>query len=137
MVFRGPTAADDPEGARAMTARQTPSDFGWSPEDLRSAYAVDGSGPYRYAPDGSGPFSYDADGSGPWLVGPSPRRGFARFAPRERGPASRLRRIGTAVTGGALALVLAAGSVAVVAHVVPPHHGVEASAVHSPEPDRT
>ncbi|MDR6169600.1 MULTISPECIES: hypothetical protein [unclassified Curtobacterium] len=118
------------------TTRQTPEDFGWSAEDLRSAYAVDGSGPYRYAPDGSGPFSYDEDGSGPWLVGPTPRRGLARFAPRDRGSGSRLRRIGTAVTAGTLALVLAAGSVAVVAHVLPPHHAVNASAVHSAEPDR-
>lgn len=115
-----------------MPQRQTPSDFGWSAEDLRSAYAVDGSGPYRYAPDGSGPFSYDEDGSGPWLVGPAPRRGLARFAPRERGSGSRLRRIGTAVTAGTLALVLAVGSVAVVAHTAPPHRTVDASAVHSP-----
>ncbi|WFR67428.1 hypothetical protein P9139_02360 [Curtobacterium flaccumfaciens] len=119
-----------------MTQRQTPSDFGWSAEDLRSAYAVDGSGPYRYAPDGSGPFSYDEDGSGPWLVGPEPRRGLARFAPRDRGTGSRWRRIGTAVTAGTLALVLAVGSVAVVAHIAPPHRGVNASAVHSGEPDR-
>jgi len=48
------------------TTRQTPDDFGWTAEDLRSAYASDGSGPYRYAPDGSGPFSYDPDGSGPF-----------------------------------------------------------------------
>ena len=47
------------------TTRQTPDDFGWTAEELRSAYASDGSGPYRYAPDGSGPFSYDPDGSGP------------------------------------------------------------------------
>jgi hypothetical protein len=118
-----------------MRTRQTPEDFGWSAEDLRSAYAVDGSGPHRYAPDGSGPFSYDEDGSGPWLVGPSPRQGSARSAPRGRGSGSPLRRIGTAVTGGALALVLAVGSVAVVAHVVPPHHGVSASAIHTGEPD--
>ncbi|ROP72529.1 hypothetical protein [Curtobacterium sp. PhB115] len=119
------------------TTRQTPEDFGWTAEDLRSAYASDGSGPYRYAPDGSGPFSYDADGSGPWLVGPEPRRGLARFAPRDRASRSRLRRIGTACTAGALALVLAVGSVAVVAHTVPPHHAVEAGAVHSPGPDAT
>ncbi|MGN8049215.1 hypothetical protein ACTJKO_05955 [Curtobacterium sp. 22159] len=117
------------------TNRRTPEDFGWSAEDLRSAYAVDGSGPYRYAPDGSGPFSYDEDGSGPWLVGPSPRRGLARFAPRERCAGSRLRRIGTAVTAGSLALVLAVGSVALVAHVAPPHHGVDAAVVHSPDVD--
>lgn len=120
-----------------MGQRRAPEDFGWSAEDLRSAYAVDGTGPYRYAPDGSGPFSYDEDGSGPWLVGPEPRRGRPRYAPRDRGSGSRSRRIGTAVTAGALALVLAVGSVAVVAHVAPPHHGVEAASVHSPEPDRT
>jgi hypothetical protein len=118
------------------TSRRTPEDFGWSAEDLRSAYAVDGSGPYRYAPDGSGPFSYDDDGSGPWLVGPTPRRGLARFAPRERGSNSRLRRIGTAVTAGTLALVLAVGSVAIVEHTAPPHRVTNASAVHSPPPDR-
>jgi len=113
-----------------MTTRRTPQDFGWSAEDLRSAYAVDGSGPYRYAPDGSGPFSYDADGSGPWLVGPEPARGLARFAPRQRGSRSRLRRVGSAVTAGTLALVLAVGSVAVVAHTAPQHPRVDASAVH-------
>jgi len=118
-----------------MSQRQTPSDFGWSAEDLRSAYAVDGSGPYRYAPDGSGPFSYDEDGSGPWLVGPEPRRGTTRFAPRARSGTGRLRRIGTALTAGTLAVVLAAGSVAVVAHLVPPHHAVSAAAVHDAAPD--
>jgi hypothetical protein len=118
------------------TTRQTPSDFGWTAEDLRSAYAVDGSGPYRYAPDGSGPLSYDEDGSGPWLVGPEPRRGVARFAPRDRGSGSRLRRIGTAVTAGTLALVLAVGSVAVVGRIAPPQHAVNASAVHSAASDR-
>lgn len=118
------------------TRRRTPEDFGWTAEDLRSAYAVDGSGPYRYAPDGSGPFSYGADGSGPWLVGPEPARGIARFAPRQRGAGSRLRRIGTACTAGALALVLAVGSVAAVAHTAPPRHRVEASAVHSSDPER-
>lgn len=111
------------------TRRQTPEDFGWTAEDLRSAYAVDGSGPYRYAPDGSGPFSYDVDGSGPWLVGPEPARGIARFAPRQRGARSRLRRMGTACAAGALALVLAVGSVAAVAHAAPTHHQVTASAV--------
>ncbi|WP_439693093.1 hypothetical protein ACRQ4B_02295 [Curtobacterium sp. SP.BCo] len=97
------------------TRRQTPEDFGWSAEDLRSAYAVDGSGPFRYAPDGSGPFSYDEDGSGPWLVGPEPQRGAARSAPRGHGSGPRLRRIGTTAAAGSLALVLAVGSVAVVA----------------------
>ncbi|WP_152998053.1 hypothetical protein [Curtobacterium luteum] len=117
------------------TRRRTPEDFGWTAEDLRSAYAVDGSGPYRYAPDGSGPFSYDADGSGPWLVGPDPTRGIARFAPRQRGAGSRLRRLGTACAAGALAVVLAVGSVAAVAHTVPAQHRVDASAVHSTDPD--
>ncbi|MBF4626569.1 MULTISPECIES: hypothetical protein [Curtobacterium] len=117
------------------TTRQTPDDFGWTAEDLRSAYASDGSGPYRYAPDGSGPFSYDPDGSGPWLVGPEPRRSTKRFAPRQRGSRSRLRRIGTACTAGALALVLAVGSVSVVAHAAPPHPSVQASAVHGSGPD--
>ncbi|WP_263089332.1 hypothetical protein [Curtobacterium sp. RIT-PI-V] len=119
------------------TTRATPEDFGWTAEDLRSAYASDGSGPYRYAPDGSGPFSYDVDGSGPWLVGPEPRRGLARFAPRDRGGRSRLRRVGTAVSAGALALVLAVGSVAVVAHAAPPQPSVQAGAVHSAGPDGT
>ncbi len=113
------------------TARQTPEDFGWTAEDLRSAYAVDGSGPYRYAPDGSGPFSYDADGSGPWLVGPEPARGLARFAPRERRGHGRLRRIGTAVAAGTLAVVLAVGSVAVVADAAPSHGTVEAGAAQA------
>lgn len=116
------------------TARQTPEDLGWTAEDLRSAYASDGSGPFRYAPDGSGPFSYDEDGSGPWLVGPEPRRGLARFAPRQRGTRSRLRRIGTGVTGGVLALVLVAGSVALVGSTVPPQHAVNASVAHSSAP---
>lgn len=116
-------------------ARHRPQDYGWTAEDLRSAYASDGSGPYRYAPDGSGPFSYDPDGSGPWLVGPDPVRGFARFAPRNRGSASGLRRIGTAITAGALALTLVAGSLAFVAAEVAPHHAVNAAAAHSPEPE--
>jgi hypothetical protein len=116
-------------------ARQRPEDFGWSAEDLRSAYASDGSGPYRYAPDGSGPFSYDPDGSGPWLVGPEPTTGIARFAPRGRRRASRLRRIGTAITAGALALTLVGGSIAIVHTEVPPHHVVNAAAVHSPDSD--
>ncbi len=115
--------------------RRTPADFGWTADDLRSAYAVDGSGPHRYAPDGAGPFSYDPDGSGPWLVGPEPRRGAARFAPRSRRSGSRLRRLGTTVTAGALALVLAVGSVALVAHHAPPHPGVQASVVHSSADD--
>ncbi|MBT1545682.1 hypothetical protein [Curtobacterium aurantiacum] len=117
------------------TTRQTPDDFGWRAEDLRSAYASDGSGPYRYAPDGSGPFSYDPDGSGPWLVGPEPRGSARRFAPRQRGSRSRRRRVGTACTAGALALVLAVGSVSVVAHTAPPQHSVQAGAVHGPGPD--
>ncbi|MFZ6991844.1 hypothetical protein ACO0E1_08100 [Curtobacterium sp. RRHDQ66] len=117
------------------TARRTPEDFGWTAEDLRSAFASDGSGPFRYAPDGSGPFSYDADGSGPWLVGPVPARGLAVFAPRNRGSASRLRRIGTACAAGALALTLIAGSVAVVDVVAPPHHAVNAASVHEPGHD--
>lgn len=117
------------------TTRQTPEEFGWTAEDLRSAYASDGSGPYRYAPDGSGPFSYDVDGSGPWLVGPEPRRGRARFAPRDRSGRGRLRRIGTACTAGALALVLAVGSVTVIAHTAPPHPAVQAGALHSADPD--
>ncbi|MFS0728685.1 hypothetical protein ABC270_01245 [Curtobacterium sp. 1P10AnD] len=116
------------------TRRRTPEDFGWAAEDLRSAYAVDGSGPYRYAPDGSGPFSYGVDGSGPWLVGPEPAQGIARFAPRQRGAGSRLRRIGTACTAGALALVLAVGSVAAVAHSVPVQHRVDASAAQTADP---
>jgi hypothetical protein len=119
------------------TTRQTPEEFGWTAEDLRSAYASDGSGPYRYAPDGSGPFSYDVDGSGPWLVGPEPRRGPARFASRDRSGRGRLRRIGTACTAGALAFVLAVGSVAVIAHAAPPHPSVQASVLHSGEPDGT
>ncbi|MBF4614450.1 hypothetical protein [Curtobacterium sp. VKM Ac-1376] len=117
------------------TTRQTPEDSGWTAEDLRSAYASDGSGPYRYAPDGSGPFSYDPDGSGPWLVGPEPRGGGRGFAPRQRGSRSRLRRIGTACTAGALALVIAVGSVSVIAHTAPPHPSVQASALRSGEPD--
>lgn len=81
-------------------ARRRPEDFGWTAEDLRSAYASDGSGPFRYAPDGSGPFSYDPDGSGPWLV-ESPRP----------------RRIGSLAVRGALAVAavaVVAGSVAVI-----------------------
>ncbi len=119
------------------TTRQTPADFGWSAEELRSAYAVDGSGPYRYAPDGSGPFAYDEDGSGPWLVGPAPGRGRPRSAPWGRRSRAGLRRLGTTVTAGALALVLAVGSVAVVAHAAPAHRDVQASAVHTAGPDAT
>ena len=117
------------------TARQRPEDHGWTAEDLRSAYASDGSGPYRYAPDGSGPFSYDPDGSGPWLVGPDPVRGIARFAPRNRRSATRLRRIGTAIAAGALALTLVAGSLAFVAAEVAPHHAVNAAALHTQGPE--
>lgn len=107
------------------TTRQTPEEFGWTAEDLRSAYAS----------DGSGPFSYDVDGSGPWLVGPEPERGRARFAPRDRSGRGRLRRIGTACTAGALTLVLAVGSVAVIAHSAPPHAAVQAGVVHSADTD--
>lgn len=116
-------------------ARRRPEDSGWTAEDLRSAYASDGSGPFRYAPDGSGPYSYDPDGSGPWLVGPEPARGIARFAPRSRGSASRLRRIGSAVTAGALVLTLAVGSIAVVRAEVGTEHPVTASAEHHPAGD--
>ncbi|MCJ1715270.1 hypothetical protein [Curtobacterium sp. VKM Ac-2922] len=84
-----------------MTAtRRRPEDFGWTAEDLRSAWAADGSGPFRYAPDGSGPFSYDPDGSGPWLVG-----------------TPRMRRIGSVAVRGALAVAavaVVAGSVALI-----------------------
>lgn len=116
-----------------MTGRRpTPEDFGWSAEDLRSAYAVDGSGPYRYAPDGSGPFSYDADGSGPWLVGPDPRSGPTRFAPRRRRGRAGLRRIGSACAAGTLALGLVVGSVAALAHTVPAARPANASSLHAP-----
>ncbi len=46
------------------------------------------------------------------------------------------RQLGPTLQLTALALVIAAGSVAVVAHIVPPHHAVNASALHSAEPDR-
>ncbi|OIH95510.1 hypothetical protein [Curtobacterium sp. MCBA15_001] len=78
--------------------RRRPEDSGWTVEDLRSAWAADGSGPFRYAPDGSGPYSYDPDGSGPWLV----------EAPRRRRPWS-------VVGSGALALAVVVGSVALIA----------------------
>jgi hypothetical protein len=97
--------------------RRTPEDFGWTADDLRSAYAADGSGPYRYAPDGAGPFSYDPDGSGPWSVGLEARDPSATpvpFSPRSRGSWSRGRRIARSVVGGAVALVLVAGSVGLV-----------------------
>jgi hypothetical protein len=109
--------------SRRTTAEQRgPESFGWTPADLRSAYAFDGTGPYLYAPDGAGPFSYDVDGSGPYLVGPDePKR---PWSPRSRGSAHHRRRLGTAMTGGALALVLAVGSIgAVVAG--PLHHHPE------------
>jgi len=120
-----------------MRTRRTPEDLGWRAEDLRSAYAVDGSGPYRYAPDGSGPFSYDTDGSGPWLVGPTPGRGSTRFAPRARRTVRGPGRIRAAVASGALAVVLAVGSVTIVAHAAPVHGGVEATAVHGTSNDGT
>lgn len=116
-------------------ARRRPEDSGWAAEDLRSAYASDGSGPFRYAPDGSGPWSYDPDGSGPWLVGPTPVRGTGRFAPRDRGSASRLRRVGSALAAGALVLTLTVGSVALVRADVGTEHPVTASTVHTPPGD--
>jgi hypothetical protein len=89
-----------------------PEAFGWTPADLRSAYAFDGTGPYLYAPDGVGPFSYERDGSGPFLVGPS--GSHPSWAPPAR-RRSRRRRLGTALAGGALALALAVTSVGLVA----------------------
>lgn len=111
------------------TRGQTPEDLGWTADDLRSARAADGSGPYRYAPDGSGPFSYDEDGSGPWLVGPDPGRETGRSAPTQRRPRGRSR-TRSAIAAGTLALVLTVGSVAVVANVDQEHPSMQASVVH-------
>ncbi|MFZ7089288.1 hypothetical protein [Curtobacterium sp. RRHDQ10] len=108
--------------------RRGPDAFGWTPEDLRSAYAADGSGPYRYAPDGAGPFSYDPDGSGPWLVGPSGTSAAggsaSGWAPRVRGSGNARRRLGTAVVTGTLTLAVTIGSVGLVVH----GHGVHRDA---------
>jgi hypothetical protein len=112
--------------------QQGPEAFGWTPADLRSAYAHDGTGPYLYGPDGAGPFSYDTDGSGPFLVGPEgPHPSWAPPAGRR----SR-RRFGTAMIGGALALAIAATSIGVVAdaHLVHPR-GPEVHAARIVDPD--
>jgi hypothetical protein len=113
--------------------QQGPGAFGWTPADLRSAYAYDGTGPFLYAPDGCGPFSYESDGSGPFLVGPEgPHPSWA--PPAARRPR---RRLGTAMVGGALALAIAATSIGVVvdAHLVHPHPE-HTSAQVAPQPDR-
>ncbi len=124
------TPVEDPV---TRNGRPTLEDHGWTPDDLRSAYAVDGSGPWRYAPDGSGPWSYDDDGSGPWLTGPATSR---RSSPVRRGRRG-ARRLGAALTAGTLALGLTLGSVAVVAASTPAQHGVQASTVRTAAADGT
>jgi hypothetical protein len=121
------TPVEDPV---TRNGRPTLEDHGWTPDDLRSAYAVDGSGPWRYAPDGSGPWSYDDDGSGPWLIVPA-------SSPVHRGHARRARRLRAALTAGTLALGLTLGSVAVVAASTPAQHGVQASTVRTAAADGT